>query len=68
MSMGNHLGVPRGVYLCPWGALGRAPPSLARDSPWERSKLGFHKISLVQIFLIRSPSLLVPYLPRPDFK
>jgi hypothetical protein len=68
MSMGNHLGVPRGLYLCPWGALGRAPPCLARDPPWEKSKLGFHKISLIQIFLIRSPSFLVSYLPRPDSK
>jgi hypothetical protein len=68
MSMGNHLGAPRGLYLCPWGALGRAPPCLARDPPWERSKFGFHKISLVQIFLIRSPSLPAPYLPRPDSK
>jgi hypothetical protein len=50
------------------GALGRAPPCLARDPPWERSKLGFHKISLVKIFLIRNPSLPVPYLPRPDSK
>jgi hypothetical protein len=33
MSMGNHLGVPRGLYLCPWGAFGRAPPCLARDPP-----------------------------------
>jgi hypothetical protein len=54
MSMGNHLGAPRGLYLCPWGSLGRAPPCLARDPPWEKSKLGFHKIS--QIFLIRGPS------------
>jgi hypothetical protein len=51
-SMGNHLGAPTGLYLCPWGAFGRAPPCLARDTPWERSKLGFRKIS--QIFLIRS--------------
>jgi hypothetical protein len=68
MSMGYHLGAPRGLYLCPWGALGRAPPYLARDPPWERSKLGFHKISLVQIFLIRRPSLPAPYLLRPDSK
>jgi hypothetical protein len=68
MSIGNHLGAPRGLYLWPWGALGRAPPCLARDPPWERSRLGFHKISLVQIFLIRSPSLPAPYLPRPDSK
>jgi hypothetical protein len=68
MSTGNHLGAPRGLYLCPWGALGRAPPCLARDPPWERSKLGFHKISLVQIFVIHSPSLSAPYLPRPDSK
>jgi hypothetical protein len=68
MLMGNHLGAPRGLYLCPWGALGRPPPCLARDPPWERSKLSFHKINLVQIFLIRSPSLPAPYLPRPDFK
>jgi hypothetical protein len=54
---------PKGVYLCPWGALGRAPPCLSRDLPWERRELGFHKISLVQIFLIRSPSLPAPYLP-----
>jgi hypothetical protein len=66
MSMGNHLGAPRGLYLCSWGALGRAPPCLARDSPWERSKLGFHKISLIQIFLIHNPSLSAPYLPRPN--
>jgi hypothetical protein len=31
MSMGNHPGAPRGMYLCPWGALGHAPPFLARD-------------------------------------
>jgi hypothetical protein len=68
MSMGNHLGAPRELYLSHWGALGRAPPCLARDPSWERSKLGFHKISLVQIFRIRSPSLPVPYLPRSDFK
>jgi hypothetical protein len=68
MSMGTRLGALRGLYLCPWGALGRAPPCLARDPPWERSKLGFHKISLVQIFLIRSPSLPEPYLPRLDSK
>jgi hypothetical protein len=68
MSMGNHLGTPSGLYLCSWGALGRAPPCLARDPPWERRKIGFHKISLVQIFLIRSPSLPAPYLPRPDSK
>jgi hypothetical protein len=37
----------KGVYLCPWGAFGRAPPCLARDLPWERRELGFHKISLV---------------------
>jgi hypothetical protein len=30
MSMGNHLGVLRGLYLCPCCALGRAPPFLAR--------------------------------------
>jgi hypothetical protein len=48
---------PKGVYLCPWGDLGRAPPCLARDLPWERRELGFHKIRLVQIFLIRGPSL-----------
>jgi hypothetical protein len=42
------LWAPKGVYLCPWGALGRAPPCLARDLPWERRELGFHKISLVQ--------------------
>jgi hypothetical protein len=65
-SMGNHLGAPRRLYLCPWGAFGRAPPCQARDPPWERSKLGFHKIS--QIFLIRSPSLPAPYLPRPHSK
>jgi hypothetical protein len=29
MSMGKHLGAPRGLYLCHWGALGRAPPFLA---------------------------------------
>jgi hypothetical protein len=68
MSMGNHLGAPRGLYLCPWGALGHAPPCLAWDTPWERSKFGFHKISLVQIFLIRNPSLPAPYLPRLDYK
>jgi hypothetical protein len=68
MSMGNNLGVTRGLYLCPWGALGCAPPCLPRDIPCERSKLGFHKISLVQIFLIRSPSLPAPYLPCPDSK
>jgi hypothetical protein len=68
MLMGNHIGTPRGLYLCPWGALGCTPPCLAWDPLWERSKLGLHKISLVQIFLIRSPSLLAPYLPRPDSK
>jgi hypothetical protein len=67
MSMGNHLGAPRGLYLCLSGALGHALTCLAWD-PWERSKLGFHKISLVQIFLIRSPSFPAPYLPRPDSK
>jgi hypothetical protein len=55
----------KGVYLCPWGDLERAPPCLARDLPWGRRELGFHKISLVQIFLIRSPSLPAPYFPRP---
>jgi hypothetical protein len=39
--MDDPLGAPRGLYLCPWGALGRAPPCLARDPPSERSKLGF---------------------------
>jgi hypothetical protein len=68
MSIGNHLGAPRGLYLCPWGALGRDPHFFARDPPWARSKLGLHKISLVQIFLIRSPSSPAPYLPRPDSK
>jgi hypothetical protein len=63
LSLGSQ-----GVYLCPWGALGRATPCLARDLPWERRGLGFHKISLVQIFLIRSPSLPAPYLPRLDSK
>jgi hypothetical protein len=62
------LGVFRGLYLYPWGVLGRAPPYLARDLTWERSELGFHKLSLVQIFLIRSPSLPASYLPRPDSK
>jgi hypothetical protein len=60
--------VPKGLYLCPWGALGRAPPCLARDLPWEKRELGFHKICLVQIFLIRSPSLSAPYMPRTDSK
>jgi hypothetical protein len=68
MSMGNHLGAPRGLYLCSWGVLVSAPPCLARDPPCERSKLGFQKISLFQIFLIRSPSLPASYLPRPDSK
>jgi hypothetical protein len=68
ISMGNHLGAPRGLYLYPWVPLRRAPPCLARDPPCERSKLGFHKICLVQIFLIRKPSLLAPYLPCPDSK
>jgi hypothetical protein len=68
MSMGYHLGMPMGLYLCPWGDLGRASPCLARDPPWEISKLGFHKISLVQIFLIRSLSLPAPYLPRMESK
>jgi hypothetical protein len=27
-----------GLYLCPWGALGRAPPCLARDLAWELIK------------------------------
>jgi hypothetical protein len=65
-SLGNHLGVPRGLYICPWGAFGRALPCLPRDPPWERSKLDFHKIS--QIFMICSPSLPVSYLPRMDSK
>jgi hypothetical protein len=56
---------PKGLYLFPWGALGRSPPCLVRDLPWERRELGFHKISLVQIFLIRIPSLPAQYLPRP---
>jgi hypothetical protein len=68
MSMVTILGHLGGLYLCPWGASGRAPPCLARDPPWERSKLGFHKISLVQIFLIRIPTLSAPYLPRLDSK
>jgi hypothetical protein len=68
MSMGNHLGAPRQLYLCPWGALGSAPPCLAWDPPWERSKLGLHKISIVQIFLIRSSFLPAPYLPCLDSK
>jgi hypothetical protein len=59
---------PKGLYLCPWGALGCTPPCPAWDLPWERRELSFHKISLVQIFLIRSPSLLAPYLPRLDSK
>jgi hypothetical protein len=45
---------PKGFYLCPWGALGRPPPYLARDLHWEIRELGFHKISLVQIFQIHS--------------
>jgi hypothetical protein len=57
---------PKGLYLCPWGAFGRDPPCLARDLPWEKRELGFHKISLLQIFLIRSPSFPAPYLPRLD--
>jgi hypothetical protein len=63
LSLGSQ-----GVYLCPWGALGRAPPCLARDLPWERRELGFHKISLVQIFLIRNSSLPAPYLTHLDSK
>jgi hypothetical protein len=39
MSMGHPLGAPTGLYLCPWGALGRAPPCLARDPPWREAKL-----------------------------
>jgi hypothetical protein len=42
------------------GSLGHAPSCLPRDLPWERRELGFHKISLVQIFLIRSSSLPAP--------
>jgi hypothetical protein len=44
---------PKVFYLCPWGALGRAPTCLARDLPWGRSELCFHKLSIVQIFLIQ---------------
>jgi hypothetical protein len=43
-------------------------PGSSLDLPWEKRELGFHKISLVKIFLIRSPSLPAPYLPRPDSK
>jgi hypothetical protein len=44
---GNPIGMPRGLYLYHWGALGRAPLCLARDIPWETSQLGVHKLSLV---------------------
>jgi hypothetical protein len=48
-------GRPRGcIYAL--GALGHAPPWLARDLPWERRELGFHKISFVQTFLFCSPA------------
>jgi hypothetical protein len=46
------LGAP-GVLVMPLGALGRAPIFLARDLPWGRSELCFHKLSIVQIFLIQ---------------
>jgi hypothetical protein len=46
------------------GALGRAPPCLAWDPPWERSKLGFHKISLVQIFPDSQPFLVGAISPK----
>jgi hypothetical protein len=61
------LGAQRVVHM-PLGALGSSPTCLAQDLPWERRELGFHKISLVQIFLVRSPSFPAPYLPCPDFK
>jgi hypothetical protein len=38
-SMSNHIGAPRGLYLCPRGAFGRAPPCLARDPPWKKANL-----------------------------
>jgi hypothetical protein len=43
----------QGVLFMPLGALGRAPICLARDLPWGRSELCFHKLSIVQIFLIQ---------------
>jgi hypothetical protein len=36
---GYPLGAPRGLYLQPWGALGRAAPCLARGLPWGESNL-----------------------------
>jgi hypothetical protein len=67
MDRSPSLGAQEVVFM-PLGALRRAPPCLVRDLPWERRELGFHKISLVQIFLIRNPSLPTPYLPRLDSK
>jgi hypothetical protein len=69
ISMGPPLGAPRGLCLYTWRDLGRAPPFLARNLPWERNKLDFHKLSLIQIFLIRrSPSLPATYLACSDSK
>jgi hypothetical protein len=62
------LGCPRGcIYALrkPWGVLHLALHEIFLG---REGNLVFHKISLVQIFLIRSPSLPAPYLPHMDSK
>jgi hypothetical protein len=52
----------QGVVFIPFGSLGACPILPCTSLPWETSKLGFHKISLAQIFRFHSPSLSTSYL------